>query len=145
MIFVQVYIINENNELLLGKYENMDLWSVPMAWINQEDQGFKKCGQRAVLQETGMVVENLERYSIAHNSTFSIMRKNEKIATERVVIAFYTTRHVSGQPQLIHHEVRDWLHAYKNYEYWQWCSAENLPANIDDGCLTHKELSEILK
>jgi ADP-ribose pyrophosphatase YjhB (NUDIX family) len=145
MSMVEVYVINDKNELLLGKYEGLDLWSTPMTWMQKADEGFKKCGQRAVLQETGITVDNFQQDSISDSGLFGIVKNNELQQPERTIIVFYTARHVSGDPQVILHQNRTWLHCYKNYESWQWFSTDNLPAHIDSICLTHEELAEIFK
>ncbi len=145
MIVVSVCVVNEHNQVLLGKLAEEDSWTVPMAWMRSDDRSLSTCGQRAVYSETGLVVEKLKNFILFDSGFVQMLLQENRLVREHIMVFQYTTKTIQGQIEQGLLNDRDLLHSYQQYACWQWFDAHDLPENIDGIGFSKKEILEVLE
>ena len=113
-----VIILNEQNEVLLQKRHD-GYWGLPGGLMDL-GESFEEVAKREVLEETGLVVENLKLLNVFSGSEYYLKVPNGDELYS--VIAVYYTRDVSGEMKI----------DYSESEKMQYFSINNLPNELTD-------------
>ncbi|WP_299095750.1 NUDIX hydrolase [uncultured Metabacillus sp.] len=113
-----VIILNEQNEVLLQKRHD-GYWGLPGGLMDL-GESFEEVAKREVLEETGLVVENLKLINVFSGSEYYLKVPNGDELYS--VTAVYYTRDVSGEMKI----------DYSESEKMQYFSINNLPNELTD-------------
>ena len=113
-----VIILNEQNEVLLQKRHD-GYWGLPGGLMDL-GESFEEVAKREVLEETGLVVENLKLLNVFSGSEYYLKVPNGDELYS--VTAVYYTRDVSGEMKI----------DYSESEKMQYFSINNLPNELTD-------------
>lgn len=113
-----VIILNEQNEALLQKRHD-GYWGLPGGLMDL-GESFEEVAKREVLEETGLVVENLKLINVFSGSEYYLKVPNGDELYS--VTAVYYTRDVSGEMKI----------DYSESEKMQYFSINNLPNELTD-------------
>lgn len=113
-----VIILNEQNEVLLQKrYDGY--WGLPGGLMDL-GESFEEVAKREVLEETGLVVENLKLLNVFSGSEYYLKVPNGDELYS--VTAVYYTKDVRGDMKI----------DYSESEKMQYFSMNNLPNELTD-------------
>jgi 8-oxo-dGTP diphosphatase len=110
-----VLLLNSQKELLLGKRKNTHgagEWSLPgghLEWM----ESFETCCAREVLEETGLVIDNVQPLTFANNP----FPENNK----HYITMFFVAQVTGGELKNCEPE---------KCEGWEWHSLDNLPSPL---------------
>ncbi|MCM3444813.1 NUDIX hydrolase [Metabacillus halosaccharovorans] len=113
-----VIILNEHNEVLLQKRHD-GYWGLPGGLMDL-GESFEEVAKREVLEETGLVAENLKLINVFSGSQYYLKVPNGDELYS--VTAVYYTRDVSGEMKI----------DYSESEKMQYFSIDNLPSELTD-------------
>ncbi len=114
-IGVATFVVNKNNEILLGVRINShghDTWSLPGGHLEFMEQ-IEDCSKREVCEETGLVIDDVEILNIT-NDFFEQDNKH-------YITIFTLARNFEGEPQVKEPE---------KCRCWEWKSIDRLPENL---------------
>lgn len=113
-----VIILNEQNDVLLQKRHD-GYWGLPGGLMDL-GESFEEAAKREVLEETGLVVENLKLLNVFSGSEyyFKVPNGDELYS----VTAVYYTKDISGEMKI----------DYSESEKMQYFSINNLPNELSD-------------
>lgn len=141
LFLVAVYLVNQNNELLLAKSNDIDQWSVPYGVWKYSDDNAKEAACRIVRETTKLKSYNLTYLGYAQKgSDASIEINNEKIYTH-IHIENYITRDFTGDTNNLQPSTSTLF----SYDSWKWCNQANLPENINGSTLPQEYLYNFFK
>ncbi len=128
IVLVATYLINNKQELLLGKNDAKDRWSVPMAPCKSTDLGTKGAAQRIASQVTG--IDSSDVKHIGHREEFSVpVSINHEQLIHSFIIHMYKVKNIPHDVQLQEPHACDEIN-FSCCDSWQWFDQNNLPQNI---------------
>lgn len=113
-----VIIINEQNEVLLQERPNRN-WGLPGGLMDL-GESFEEVAKREVLEETGLVVENLKLLNVYAGSEYYLKVSNGDELYSATAV--YYTKDVSGDMQIDYSESKD----------MKYFAMDNLPHKCSD-------------
>ena len=139
-----IYIINSNQQLLLGKDNRDDSWSVPMGPMLISDNGLSHGAKRIVSQITTMNIFNLK---LCCTSTLScnLLSLDAETLKHSWVIHHQATKDFSSEPQTPQLDTQNQISFLTSYNSWQWFNKDSLPTNLSPYILRQEDLYNLLK
>lgn len=108
-------LIIQDSKILLGKRKNAHgdgTWAPPGGHL-EFGESFEECAKREVLEETGLILQDIKQYSLT-NDVF--IQENKHYIT-----IFMISNTFIGQPEVLEKD---------KCESWQWFELNDLPANL---------------
>ncbi|MDP3788551.1 MAG: hypothetical protein Q8Q60_04545 [Candidatus Chromulinivorax sp.] len=127
-VLVATYLMNNQQEVLLGYNNVKSIWSVPIAPCKSVDLGMKGAARRIISQVTG--IDNSDVEYIGHQEKFNIpvSINNEKLV-HSFVIHMYKVKNIPSDVQFREPHACDEMN-FSCCDSWQWFDKNNLPKNI---------------
>ena len=102
MVGAGVLIINDKNEILLGKRTDNDYWDYP-AGSMEIGESFEECARREVFEETGLTCGKLEYFmELSGEDTFYEYPNGDQVY---LAVIIYICRDFSGELKVQEEEV----------------------------------------